>query len=152
MHADDAAINQFVQMVIACSSVFYRFQSLCNDTATISQCYIVHIGLFQDGRYYPRASDTSLPMDKSIYTREYAALLRLLRKAREDAGMTQVALAEALAEALGTSQSFVNKVEQGDRRLDVIQLRTIITVFGLILPDFSRRLERAITSEGVGRR
>jgi transcriptional regulator with XRE-family HTH domain len=91
-------------------------------------------------------------MDKSIYTREYAALLRLLRKAREDAGMTQVALAEALAEALGTSQSFVNKVEQGDRRLDVIQLRTIITVFGLILPDFSRRLERAITSEGVGRR
>lgn len=87
-------------------------------------------------------------MDKSIYTREYAALLRLLRKAREDAGMTQV----ALAEALGKSQSFVNKVEQGDRRLDVIQLRTIITVFGLTLPDFSRHLERAILSEGTRKR
>ena len=85
-------------------------------------------------------------MDKSIYTREYATLLRLLRKSREDAGVTQV----ALAEALGKSQSFVNNVEQGDRRLDVIQLRTIITVFGLSLPDFCRRLMRAIDNESRG--
>ena len=55
-------------------------------------------------------------MEKSIYTREHEAFLRLLREAREGAGLTQV----GLAEALGRSQSFVSKVERGETRLDVL--------------------------------
>lgn len=79
-------------------------------------------------------------MEKSIYTREYAAFLRLLRRVREDAGMTQVGLAEALEK----NQSYVSKLERGETRLDVIQLRTVLAALGTELPAFSRRLEAEI--------
>lgn len=82
-------------------------------------------------------------MDKSIYTREYSTLLRLLRRAREDAGITQVALAELLHQ----TQSFVSKIEKGDRRLDVIQLRTILKAFGVSFTDFICQLEEAISAD-----
>jgi transcriptional regulator with XRE-family HTH domain len=81
-------------------------------------------------------------MEKSIYSREYAVVLRLLRDARKEAGLTQTELAEKLKQ----SQSFVTKVERGDRRLDIIQLRTICQTFGLTLAEFVSRLERALRS------
>jgi transcriptional regulator with XRE-family HTH domain len=79
-------------------------------------------------------------MEKSIYTAEYAALLALLREAREAAGLTQV----QLARALGQSQSFVSKAEKGDRRLDLVQLRTICLALGTALPEFVARLEERL--------
>ena len=81
-------------------------------------------------------------MRKTIYTNEYAIVLRLLRDARRDAGLTQTELAKKLKQ----SQSFVTKVERGDRRLDIIQLRTICQTFGLTLADFVSRLEKALRS------
>jgi transcriptional regulator with XRE-family HTH domain len=78
--------------------------------------------------------------EKSIYTREYAAVLRLLREVREQSGLTQI----DLAARLGQTQSFVSKVERGDRRLDIIQLRTILRVLGVTLIDFVTNLERAV--------
>lgn len=82
-------------------------------------------------------------MEKSIHTREYAVLLGLLQQAREAAGLTQVAVAERLAQ----SQSFVTKMERGDRRLDVVQLRTICGLYGTTLPEFVARLEAALAAE-----
>lgn len=82
-------------------------------------------------------------MEKSIYTREYTAFLRLLRQVREGAGLTQVGLAAALKR----SQSFVSKVERGETRLDIVQLRTVLATMGVGLPEFARRLERAIKAE-----
>ena len=82
-------------------------------------------------------------LDKSIYTREYETLVRLLREAREEASLTQVDLAERLEQ----SQSFVSKCERGERRLDLIQLRTICQVLGISLTDFVRRLERELGAE-----
>lgn len=79
-------------------------------------------------------------MEKSIHTRDYAAFLRLLKQAREDAGMTQV----GLAAALDTSQSLVSKVERGETRLDLIQLRTVLAALGVTLPEFSARLEKEL--------
>jgi len=78
--------------------------------------------------------------EKTIYTREYAILLRLLREARREAQITQV----ELAARLGQTQSFVSKVECGDRRLDIIQLRTILRHVGLTLPVFVDRLEAVL--------
>ena len=77
---------------------------------------------------------------KTIYTREYAAFLRLLKKAREDAGVTQVGLAAALKR----SQSFVSKVERGETRLDIIQVRMVLAALGMSLTDFTRELEREL--------
>jgi transcriptional regulator with XRE-family HTH domain len=87
-------------------------------------------------------------VEKSIHSRGYAVLLDLLREAREGAGLTQVELATALKR----SQSFVSKVERGETRLDVIQLRTICRAVGTGLPEFVARLEdRLARSERRGR-
>lgn len=87
-------------------------------------------------------------MEKSIYTNEYAAVLELLREFREEAGITQV----ELAGLLGQSQSFVSKVERGDRRLDIVQLRTICRILGTSLPDFVTRLEHRLQQPPARRR
>jgi transcriptional regulator with XRE-family HTH domain len=79
--------------------------------------------------------------EKSIYTDEYAAVLRLLKTARKKSGVTQI----ELAERLGQTQSFVSKVERGDRRLDIVQLRTILLEFGVTLQEFVRKLEAEIS-------
>lgn len=82
-------------------------------------------------------------MEKTIYTREYAAVLRLLRDARKASGLTQV----QIAAALGQSQSFVSKIELGDRRLDIIQLRTVLRLFGVPLGEFVQNLERELAKK-----
>ena len=79
--------------------------------------------------------------EKSIYKDEYATVLRLLTAARKKSGVTQI----DLAERLGQTQSFVSKVERGDRRLDIVQLRSILLEFGVTLPDFVRQLDAAIS-------
>jgi transcriptional regulator with XRE-family HTH domain len=82
-------------------------------------------------------------MEKSIHTREYAVLLRLLKEAREAAGLTQVQVAKRLKQ----SQSFVTKMERGDRRIDVVQLRTVCRLYGTTLTEFVARLELELTSK-----
>ena len=56
-------------------------------------------------------------LTKSLYTKDWEALLRLLRDLREARGWTQ----EQLAEKLGRPQSTVSKIEAGERKLDVCQ-------------------------------
>lgn len=79
-------------------------------------------------------------MEKTIYTREYRVVLRLLREARRASGLTQVDLANKLA----ITQSLLSKMERGDRRIDVVELRALCTAIGLDLVDFVRRLEREL--------
>jgi transcriptional regulator with XRE-family HTH domain len=67
-------------------------------------------------------------------------MLALLRETRRAAKLTQV----ELAEKIGQSQSFVSKVEIGERRLDVIQLRTILHALGTTLSAFIARLEERL--------
>lgn len=81
-------------------------------------------------------------MDKTIYTREYAALLRLLRSKRKESGVTQV----DLAKKLGMTQSAYSKLERGELRLDIIQLRTISMLIGSNLPEFVAGLEKELRS------
>ena len=82
-------------------------------------------------------------MEKSIYTREYAVVLRLLKEARERVGLTQVQLAKTLKQ----SQSFVSKIERGDRRIDILQLRTLCQIYGTTLSDFVNLLEKELGTQ-----
>ena len=82
-------------------------------------------------------------MEKTIHTEEYAALLGLLRESRRAARLTQVDLARKIRQ----SQSFVSKAEVGERRLDVIQLRTMCHGLGTTLPAFVARLEDRLTKK-----
>lgn len=80
-------------------------------------------------------------MEKSIHTREHAAFLELLRQARQESGMTQVELAKKLK----LTQSLYSKMERGECRLDVIQLRRVCHAIGLTLPVFTERLEMRLS-------
>ncbi|GAB3569937.1 helix-turn-helix transcriptional regulator [Amycolatopsis endophytica] len=76
-------------------------------------------------------------MEKSIYSAEYQQLCRLLRELRQEAGLTQV----QVAERLGVPQSFVSKYETGERRLDVVELRHIATALNSSAADILSRLD-----------
>ncbi len=79
-------------------------------------------------------------MEKSTFTREYEILRTLLREQREAAGLTQV----ELAERIGETQSYVSKVERGERRLDLVQLRVFCGAFGVSLRNFVSRFEERV--------
>jgi predicted transcriptional regulator len=59
-------------------------------------------------------------------------LLNLLKKIRQDAGLTQI----QLAEKLGESQSYVSKYENGEQRLDLFELEKICEATGVGLVSF----------------
>lgn len=81
-------------------------------------------------------------MTKSIHRKEYAALIEAVRDARVAAGLTQA----QVSEKLGRSQSFISDVETGKHRVDVMELRDIARLTGLLLgtliADFEKRLKR----------
>jgi transcriptional regulator with XRE-family HTH domain len=79
-------------------------------------------------------------VDKTIHSDDYAVVLSLLRQLREEAGVRQT----ELAAQLGEPQSFVSKYETGERRLDIIELRTICEVLGSDLRSFSASLEATL--------
>jgi ribosome-binding protein aMBF1 (putative translation factor) len=79
-------------------------------------------------------------MEKSIHTAQYAVFLKVLRQARKRAGFSQV----QLAAKLGETQSFVSKCERGERRIDVVELRTFCRAFGITLKQFAVALDQLI--------
>jgi transcriptional regulator with XRE-family HTH domain len=81
-------------------------------------------------------------MEKSVHTREYAVLLKLLRETRRAAGVTQV----QLAERVGESQSHLSKMERGEVRLDLVQMRTICRALGTTLPALVTELEKRLAA------
>jgi len=54
----------------------------------------------------------------ALQTKRYRAFLARLREAREAAGLTQV----QVAKKLGRPQTWVSKCEQGERRVDFVEL------------------------------
>lgn len=64
-------------------------------------------------------------MSKTIYTSEYKNFAQKLRKAREDAGFSQVQIAKMIKK----SQSFVSKVEAGQQRLDILEVKQFAKLY-----------------------
>ena len=65
-------------------------------------------------------------MIKSAQTKEYADFALRLRKARLDAGLTQVQVAKKLKRP----QSHVSNIESGQQRVDVVELRRFAKLYG----------------------
>jgi transcriptional regulator with XRE-family HTH domain len=61
----------------------------------------------------------------SVHTKHYQGFLRKLRKAREEAGLTQAQVAKALKKP----QSFVSKCESGERRVDFTELQNFARLY-----------------------
>lgn len=66
-------------------------------------------------------------MSKSVFTDGYTVFLDALAEARRGAGVTQA----ELAGRLGKPQSFVSKIENGERRVDLIELVAILRAMSL---------------------
>ena len=71
-------------------------------------------------------------MKKSRYSKKYARLLRALKQARKDSGLTQV----EVAKRFGAHASFVSKCESGERRIDVVELADFCRLYKVGLSDF----------------
>ena len=66
-----------------------------------------------------------IQMNKTIYSKAYKKLLARLQKARKEAGYKQ----REVAEKLKCSQSYVSKSENGQLRLDVVQLNEFAKLY-----------------------
>jgi transcriptional regulator with XRE-family HTH domain len=64
-------------------------------------------------------------MTKTIFSKDHKILVERLKKAREDAGMNQLDVAKMLKK----SQSYISKIESGQRRVDVIQLKNLASIY-----------------------
>lgn len=71
---------------------------------------------------FPDMVEAPKPVTESIHSPRYAALREALVSARKAAGLTQA----DVAEALGRPQSFVSKIESGERRLDVVEFLDLV--------------------------
>jgi transcriptional regulator with XRE-family HTH domain len=65
-------------------------------------------------------------VEKSVFTPAYAVLRQMLVAIRKSARLSQ----RDLAQRLGRERSFVARIEQGERRVDVIELLWICEACG----------------------
>ena len=58
-------------------------------------------------------------MTKTIYSEEHKYTVEQLKKARHDSNMDQL----AVAKSLNKTQSYISKIESGQRRIDIVELK-----------------------------
>lgn len=71
-------------------------------------------------------------MTSSIYSEKYRLFLQKLKKARLDAGLSQLEVAKLLRKP----QSYISKCESGERRIDVIELMEFAKLYKKKIDDF----------------
>jgi transcriptional regulator with XRE-family HTH domain len=76
-------------------------------------------------------------MSRSAFTASYAIVIASLIEARKAAGVTQVELAERLS----NTQSFVSKIERGERRIDVLEFCAFARALGLQPSDLLQTID-----------
>jgi len=64
-------------------------------------------------------------MNKSEYKKDYEKIINRLKQARFDIGFSQ----QLVASKLGKPQSFVSKIESGERRLDVVEMKNFAEIY-----------------------
>ena len=64
-------------------------------------------------------------MGRSIRTKEYQDFAERLKKARMEAGFTQVEAAKKLKRP----QSYISKAEAGEQRLDVVEIKKFANLY-----------------------
>lgn len=74
-------------------------------------------------------------MSKTIYSKDHRFLTEQLKKARIEAGFDQ----EKAAELFGKTQSYISKIEAGQRRIDVVQLKEFAKTYKKSLDYFIKK-------------
>lgn len=74
-------------------------------------------------------------MEKPIYSKDHKYLVEQLKKARIETGLDQ----KSVAELLKKTQSYVSKIESGQRRIDVVQLKEFSKLYKKDLDFFIKK-------------
>jgi transcriptional regulator with XRE-family HTH domain len=64
-------------------------------------------------------------MGRTIRTKEYIKIIEKLRKARQEAGLKQIDVANKLKRP----QSYISRVESGEYRVDVLELTKFAKIY-----------------------
>lgn len=64
-------------------------------------------------------------MSKTIYSKEHKFIVKQLKKAREEAGLSQ----SEVAKLLHKTQSYISKIESGQRKIDIVQLKEFAKIY-----------------------
>ena len=64
-------------------------------------------------------------MNKSVYSKDYKDIIERLKTARIEAGLAQ----QDVAGKLGKPQSYISKIESGERRLDVAEMKKFAVIY-----------------------
>ncbi len=64
-------------------------------------------------------------MANSIHTNEYKNVLKRIQEARKLTGLTQIEVSKKLKKP----QSFVSKIERGERRVDITELSLLAKIY-----------------------
>ena len=64
-------------------------------------------------------------MSKSVYSKDYKDIIERLKTTRIEAGLAQ----QEVADKLGKPQSYISKIESGERRLDVAEMKKFASIY-----------------------
>ena len=74
---------------------------------------------------------------KTIHNHTYSKLIDVLTAERKRLGLSQ----SVVAKKLGMTQSDISKIESNERRLDVMEFKTILNIYGITEnPDFKKKI------------
>ena len=74
-------------------------------------------------------------MSKTIYSKKHRYIIEQLKKAREQAALSQ----EEVAKILHKTQSYISKIESGQRKIDIVQLKEFAKIYKKPLDYFIKR-------------
>ncbi|WP_259068913.1 helix-turn-helix domain-containing protein [Mucilaginibacter sp. X4EP1] len=77
---------------------------------------------------------------KANLIKDYLVVTELLYRLRINAGLTQ----KQLADLLNVPQSFISKIETGERRINLIELRELCKTLNSNLVEFAAMLEKEL--------
>ena len=92
-----------------------------------SPLYIIN----HDGIFHNRLYHGNISMSKQ-YLPKYQNLIKKIRLARQEGGLTQVEVGKKLKKP----QAYISKIERGERRIDVVELAELAKVYGKSLDYF----------------
>ncbi len=82
-------------------------------------------------------------MDKKTHFKRNKIFLEVLKSMRNGAMITQ----KEMASRLGVTQSYLSKIERGERGISVLELMDYCEATGVSLTEFSARLESRLSFE-----